>query len=108
MLYKNIKVETISLVVYLKDKASENWKINERTVLKWLNKNNIKAGVENPIDDLVFIQFEKLDINLLTEVYKKAEKDFEEVKVNLYLDDFIEDEGNSIDLSLEEFLKLNE
>mgnify|MGYP001569233197 CR=1 FL=1 len=111
MLYKNIKVEDISVVVYLKEEAVKDWKVNERKVLDWINKSKINAiiGVENPIEDMVHLQFldiEDLDIELLTEVYRKAEKEFKEVKVNLYLDDYTENENNSVDLTLEEFLSL--
>lgn len=111
MLYKSIKVEDACVVVYLKEKAVKDWKINERKVLAWINKTKINAriGVENPVDDMVHLQFldiENLDIELLTVVYRKAEKDFEEVKVNLYLDDYTEEGNNSVDLSLEEFLNI--
>lgn len=111
MKYKGVEVEYICLNVYLKEKASEDWKVNEKYVLNKMVKLGLNDfSVENPIDDMVCIylqdQEEELDLNKLTYAYKLAGKEFEEVKINLYLDDCIESEGNSIDLNLEEFLKL--
>jgi hypothetical protein len=111
MLYKGVKVEQINLVIYLKEKKREHWKDNERLVLNWLRENKISAGVENPIDDLVYIYlFEddevKDNMKLLSDVYTKIKKEYNEVKINLHLDGFIEEEGNSIDLSLEDFKQL--
>ena len=113
MLYKNVKVEEVNVVIYLREKAVDNWAANERIVLDWLNKSmiEINVGIENPVDDMVYLYFldvENVNIKLLTEVYKEAEKEFEEVKVNLYLDGCIDGDINSVDLSLDEFLKLLE
>ena len=110
MLYKNVEVEEVNVVIYLKEKAVDNWKVNEETVLDWIKKSEIKTniGVENPVEDMVYLYFldaDNLDVELLIQVYKEAEKEFTEVKVNLYLDGCIDEDINSVDLSLNEFLE---
>ena len=111
MLYKGAKVIEINPVVYIKDKATKVWKENERYVLnKMVDLGFENFGVENPIDDLVCIYFKDKDwiieTELLSIIYKKLNDNFEEVKVNLYLDDSIKGIGNSVDLELEEFLNI--
>ena len=111
MLYKGIEVEEICPVVYIKDKATKDWKENERYVLnKMVALGFSEFGVENPIDDLVHVQFDNKDwaveTELLGEIYKKLKTVFEEVKINLYLDGYIEEIGNTVDLTLEEFINL--
>ena len=109
MLYKNINVQFVNPIIYLGEISNDNWKENENIVSTWLYQNNIDARVECSIDDLVYIYLEEgneLNIELLTEIYNKAKKNFKEVAINLHLDGFIEGEGNSIDLSLDEFLEM--
>jgi hypothetical protein len=113
MLYKNVEVTEINPVVYIKDKATESFKANEKYVLNKLVILGFNTfGVENPIDDLVYIYFQNKDwtkeTELLSDVYKKLSGVFPEVKVNLHLNEFIEYVGNSVDLSLDEFLSILE
>jgi|GEM_PF-3642511 len=109
MLYKGIEVLAINPVVYIKNNATEIWKENERYVLnKMVELGFDDFGVENPIDDMVCIYFNGKDWTaekeLLSSIYDKLSSNFEEVKINLYLDDCIEGVGNTVDLTLEEFL----
>ncbi len=107
MLYKGVKVLEINPVVYIKDKAVESWKDNEKYVSeKMLEIGFENFGVENPINDLVYIYFQNRNWSIetgLSETYEKLTKIFDEVKINIHLDDFIEGLGNSIDLTLNEF-----
>jgi hypothetical protein len=109
MLYKNVKVSEIHPVVYLKSKAIKNHKKNEFYVLERVSELGLNDfEVENPIDDLVFIYFREdwsKETALLSSVYNKLNNVFEEVKINLHLDEFIENIGNTVDLSLDEFLE---
>lgn len=107
MLFRGVEVDEINLLVFLKDECA-NWKDKEYKVLQWLKDNNIKAGVENPIDDLVYIYLpydEKTSVARLSEIYQKAKNRFKEVKISLHLSKFIEG-CNEYDLTLDEFLKL--
>lgn len=117
MKYKNIKVKEIIPVVYLGDEFVNNdWRENQRIFKEKIKDLNFKAGFgfECPIDDLIVVQidynddFEPLakestidDIFSVTNELLKVFK--ESVKINLYLDDFLE-EGNSIDLTIAEFI----
>jgi hypothetical protein len=111
MKYQNIDIEEVNIAIFLKDKDTGSFSLNERFVYDWLRKNKIKAQLENPIDDLVLVypSFKNgLDIDLLTNVYKKAESYFPEVKVNLYLSHFTQQGYNSKDMTLDEFKELYE
>ena len=111
MLYKKIEVLEINPVVHLKEKATKNWKENEKYVLNKMVKfdfNNF--GIENPVNDIVYIYFKdkvwSIETEELCKIYEKLSKIFDEVKINLYLDDSLEGVGNSIDLTLDEFLNI--
>lgn len=116
MLYKNVKVEQISISVYMGKKYVENdFRKNQDIFKKKVSKQSANCGFcyECPIEDLICIYpdglgeleetISKSDFDKIISVYDEMSKIFENVKVNLYLDDFLE-EGNSIDLSKEEFI----
>lgn len=117
MKYKNIKVKEINPVVYLGDEfVNNNWKENQRIFKEKIKDLNFKVefGFECPIDDLIVVQIDYDDdfeplakestIDNIFSVTNELLKVFKEsVKINLYLDDFLE-EGNSIDLTIAEFI----
>jgi hypothetical protein len=116
MLYKNVKVEQISISVYMGEKYVKNeFRKNQEIFRKKVSKQNAICGFgyECPIEDLICIYPDgmgelgettsKSDYDKIISVYDEMSKIFEDVKVNLYLEDFLE-EGNSIDLSKEEFI----
>lgn len=116
MLYKNVKVEQISISVYMGKKYAENdFRKNQTIFKRKISKLNTICGFgyECPIEDLICIYpdglgeleetISKSDFDKIISVYNEMSKIFEDVKVNLYLEDFIE-ECNSIDLSKEEFI----
>ncbi|WP_018305474.1 hypothetical protein [Desulfitobacterium hafniense] len=113
MLYRGVFVDEINLLVFLKEESSKSCMKNERKVLQWLKDNNIRARVENPIDDAVYIWLpydennfdNKTYINSLTEAYQKAESHFKEVKISLHLSKFL-DGYNEYDFTIQEFLEL--
>ena len=106
--YKGIRVEWVTISIYLGDKFKNNhWKINEKYACQKLSEVGLKDfGVECPIEDLICVQFEETDAKA-REVYNRSKEVFDKVFVNLYLDGYVE-EGNSIDISLEEYMKLLE
>lgn len=108
MLYKGVKVNWISLIVDL-EKYSDNWKVNERFVLSELDKLGIDLPVENPIEGLVYIELpsdKEYDIEYVSDVFNAIKVRFDNVKVNLLLDEFIDGIGNTVDIELEEYVKL--
>lgn len=104
--YKNIKVEWVTISIYLGDEFKNNhWKINEKYACKKLSETGLtNFSVECPIEDLICVQFAETPENV-EKFYNKAKSVFNEVFVNLYLDGYLE-EGNSIDISLDEYMKL--
>ncbi|MEG0728157.1 MAG: hypothetical protein RR420_00905 [Anaerovoracaceae bacterium] len=131
MKYQNIHVLNVSPVIYLGDK-SKNWKSNQEYVRSELEKVKDKIDscweIECPIGDMVLIylpikdNLSKEDYETMTtedfllEAYKIAtdfsdvlaayeilNSIFEDVKINLYLDDVIEGIGNNVDMSIDEF-----
>lgn len=111
MLFKGVKVLDVNLVVYLKEKATENFKDNENYVAEAIVKEDITDfGVENPIDDMVYIYLyyvdEVLDTDKFSKIYEMLKRIFPEVKVNLGLDNCLDGVGNTVDLTLEEFLEI--
>ena len=119
MKYRDIKVLEINPVVYLgEDFKNKDYKFNEEYF-----KNQIKNlefryafNYECPIEDMISVRIEYEDdftpiiqektvekilsvTNELLKVFGKG------VKINLYLDDFIEKVGNSIDMEIDEFTK---
>lgn len=108
MLYKGVKVNWISLIVDL-EKYSDNWKVNERFVLSELDKLGIDLPVENPIEGLVYIELpsdKEYDTEYVSDVFNAIKVRFDNVKVNLLLDEFIDGIGNTVDIELEEYVKL--
>lgn len=108
MLYKGVKVNWISLIVDL-EKYSDNWKVNERFVLSELDKLGIDLPVENPIEGLVYIELpsdKEYDTEYVSDVFNAIKTRFNNVKVNLYLDESIDGIGNTLDIELEEYIEL--
>ena len=116
MNYKNIKVDAISMIIELEEEIGESWEDTEDYILDLLEKNKIEEQLEvdNPIDNLVYLQplflnvkhITKESVELLSNAYKKVQKIFSNVKISLHLDGFLEHSGsefNEIDLTLEEF-----
>lgn len=118
MLYKNVKVEQVSVSVYMGETyAMNDFKSNQNIFKRKISKHGAICGFgfECPIDDLICIYpdgmgdvreiISKSDFDKVISIYDEMSKLFDNVKVNLYLDGFL-DEGNSIDLTKEEFVKL--
>lgn len=119
MNYKNIKVLEISPVVYLGEEFKNNdWKVNQRIFKDKIKDLEFKYGfgIECPIEDLICVQIDYKDtfeplakhdtIDKIFNVTNELLKVFgDKVKINLYLDDYIEGEGNSIDMTITEFAK---
>ena len=107
MLYKDIKVEQVDVAIYLGEEYKDkNWKENERLVFDKLIESGLdNFGAECVGNDLVYIYTEEV-----TRVYMYARDLFSDVKINIYLDDYIEeDDGttyNALDLTYEEYLAL--
>ena len=120
MNYKDIKIDEISYSVELKERVSKKHKENEEYVLELLEENEIdeNIGIENPIDDLVYLYPEFLyadeisdeGIKKFAEVYNQLKEIFEEIKISLHLDGFLTGENgetfNEVDVTLDEFLAL--
>lgn len=119
MKYKGVKVLYINPAVYLGEEFKNNdWRDNQK-----IFKEKIKSldfgvgfGYECPIEDLIDIQVDYRDnleplaqmdtIDKIFNVTNELLKVFEDkVKINLHLDDYIEGEGNSIDMTITEFVK---
>ena len=108
MLYKGVKVNQISLIVDLEE-YSEDWRENERFVLSELDKLEIDLGVENTIEGLVYIYLpdgKEYDVKYVLDTFYAIKVRFDNVKVNLLLDEFIDGIGNTVDIELEEYVKL--
>ena len=119
MLYENVKVLDINPTIYLGEECKNNdWKINEQEVVRKLKRNSFdfKWNVECPIDDMVLIGIENDDkyepiiktetIDHIFTIINKALEVFnpEQVKIQLYLDGYIDEIGNCIDLNIKEFI----
>lgn len=108
MLYKGVKVNQVGLTVDLEE-YSEDWRVNERFVLSELDKLEINLGVENPIEGLVYIylpESKEYDVEYVSDVFNAIKVRFDNVKVNLLLDEFIDGIGNTVDIELEEYIEL--
>lgn len=115
--YENIKVLEINPVVYLGEEFTDNdWRYNQKIFKEKVRDLDFEVGfsIECPIEDLIYVQvdydddFEPLakkeTIDKIFSVSKELIKLFEDnVKINLYLDDYMEDGSNSVDMSIEEF-----
>ena len=117
MRYKNIKVLSINPVVYLGEEYRHNhWAVNQK-IFKEKIKDlhfDVSFGIECPIEDLIDVQINYEDtleplarkdtIDKIFKVTKELIIVFRDtVKINIYLDDYIENVGNSIDMTIEEF-----
>lgn len=108
MLYKGVKVNQVGLTVDLEE-YSEDWRVNERFVLSELDKLEINLGVENPIEGLVYIYLpsdKEYDTEYVSDVFNAIKVKFDNVKVSLLLDEFIDGIGNAVDVELEEYIEL--
>lgn len=108
MLYKGVKVNQISLIVDLEE-YSEDWRENERFVLSELDKLEIDLGVENTIEGLVYIYLpdgKEYDVEYVLDTFYAIKVRFDNVKVNLLLDEFIDGIGNTVDVELEVYIEL--
>lgn len=119
MKYKNIKVSYISPVVYLGEEFKNNdWRDNQKIFKEKIKELNfgVGFGCECPIEDLIVVQVDyeddleplaKMDtIDKIFNVTNELLKVFEDsLKINLYLDGYIEAEGNSIDMTISEFVR---
>ena len=116
MYYKDSKILEINPVVYLGEKFKDNnFKENQEFFKNKIRnaKFQYDFSFECPIEDLIhvhvdyrdnFIPLAKKDtLNRVSEVFKELSTIFKDVKINLYLDDYIEGIGNSVDLDYEEF-----
>lgn len=114
MLYKNVNIKEVNPVVYLGEKTTGDWKLNEKYIIKKVGNifKDFSFSYECPIDDLVFLYFYDYEFKTTTEIadlkliYTNLEVLFSNVKINLLLDEYIEGEGNSIDLNLKEFIQM--
>lgn len=108
MLYKGVKVNQISLTIDLEE-YSEDWRINERFVLSELDKLGIDIGVENSIEGLVYMYLpegKEYDVEYVSHAFNVIKTKFDNVKVNLLLDEFIDGIGNTVDVELEVYIEL--
>lgn len=118
MNYKNVKVLSIEPVIFLgKDFINNDYRDNEKYVLNKLEGLSFKSelGLECPAEDMVFIQLAHGDdydpiikyntMELIMDTLDKLIKKFNNVKVNLYLNGYINGCGNSVDLSIKEFIE---
>lgn len=114
--YKNVKVLEITPVVYLGEEFKDNnWRDNQSIFNQKIKGLNFKVGfgIECPIADLICVQVEYEDtleplvkedtMDKIFSVINELLKVFKDVKINLYLDDFIEGGYNSVDLDIKEF-----
>lgn len=119
MNYKGVKVLYINPTVYLgEDFKNNDWRDNQRIFKEKIKNLNfgVGFGYECPIDDLIDIQVDyednleplaKMDtIDKIFSVTNELLKVFgDNVKMNLYLDNYIKDEGNSIDMTITKFVQ---
>lgn len=118
MNYKNVKVLSIEPVIFLgKDFINNNYRNNEEYVLNKINGFEFKSelGIECPSEDMVFIQLAQYDdydpiimqdtMEIIMDTLDKLIKVFDDVKINLYLDGYIDGHGNNVDLSIKEFIE---
>jgi hypothetical protein len=116
MKYKNVNVLEINPVIYLGEEFKNNYFKENQNIFKNKIKQlrfNHNFWYENPIDDMIsmYVEYDDDFIPLAKEstidrifgVVNELLKVFTEVKINLHLVDFIEGEGNSIDLNIKDF-----
>ena len=115
MKYKNVEISFIQLVTYMGDEFKDNTSHDNQTIFKnkiRRNKFPYNFSFECPIEDMICINIDDVSgftkegrkelINALNELKKIYGKSF----INLSLDDFIDGEGNCIDLTEVEFLEI--
>jgi hypothetical protein len=114
--YKNEEVQEVNLIIKLGDFAYNHNSDNERYVSKQLYDIGISnLGIENPIDDLVYIYIQfsgdkfissnKEDLELLSNLYKKIKKVFPAITISIHCD-CLDEEWNEFDVDLEEFMNI--
>ena len=118
MKYKGIEILKIFPIVYLGDEfKNKSFKYNEE-YFKEKTKNlnfKYKFSYECPIENIIFIGFDYEDnynpiikpgsVERIITTISELSKVFEMVKVNLYLDGYIEEIANCVDMNLDEFLQ---
>lgn len=107
--YKNINVKQISISVCLGSEYKEkDFRENQELFKNMVAKLNFGYGFsyECPIEDLICVYPDFKSNEALCSLYGTFSEKFGEIKVNLLLDDFLEDQCNSIDLSLDEYQEL--
>lgn len=113
MLYKGTKVNEVAVLAFVEKMAEElyDFRTNEKIVQKWLDQNEIKAYANNNVDNMVEIRF-KVDPpqEELLRVYHLAidSKQFQEVMIGIFLEDFIKIEGgeyNFMEIDEKDFLE---
>lgn len=119
MRYENIKVLEINPVVYLGEEFKNNdWRDNQKLFKERIKDLdfNVSFGIECPIEDLIYVQVDyednfeplaKMDtIDKIFSVTNELLKVFESnVKVNLYLDSYMKNGDNSVDMTITEFVR---
>lgn len=113
MKYKNVEVESLSLTCFLGDMFKEiDFKSNQDFFMEQIKGFSFNCGIECPIEDLICVYINdvsgtgKNDIKTIVKACEEMKKYFDDTFINLYLEDFIDGEGNSIDLTIDEFEKL--
>jgi hypothetical protein len=117
MIYKGQNVEFIQLVSYMgEEHKNKTFKENQKFFMEKISgKLSFSCTFECPIEDMICINHRNTPGIGDTEEDRKAllcgleelKKFFPDSYINLNLDGFIENEGNSIDLTGEEFNSLH-
>lgn len=116
MLYKDKSVEFIQLVSYIgNEHVNKTYKENQKFFKERISgKLSFSCSFECPIEDMICVNHKDTPSIGDTEEDRKAllyglnelKQVFPNTFINLHLSGFVEDEGNSIDLTGEEFEKL--
>lgn len=117
MKYKGINIKEMNIVVFLgEDFIDKDWRENQDYFGEKIKDLNFKEGFnyECPIEDMVWVYLNYKDdfkpiakestIDLIFNCYNELMKVFKDIKVEFYLNGFLEDEGNSVMLDIKEFV----
>lgn len=117
MKYKDIKILEINPIVYLGEEFKDNTFIENQNIFKDKIKDlqfTQDFSFECPIEDMISIHIDYEDkfepmikentVDKIFGIVNELMKVIDDVKINIYLDGYIENEGNSIDLNIKEFV----
>lgn len=103
MYFKGSKILELTVLVFVDEVAEKDWswRGNQSEIQRWLDQNGIAANADNNVDNMVEVRWNSnVSSDELLQVYELALNSnlFNDVKIGVFLNDFIEVNSESANL----------